>query len=117
MMSKSAAKTRDYLQLLAGNFDVSEILTFLKRRHSADVTCLPNFCEDGMIPWPGYPNECFQVNKEGNPGFCRLVKIGDEVTCGTIIQGFANVLGPTAAKCEYGKMWSVFINQCVKDFR
>ena len=29
-----------------------------------DVTCLPNFCEDGMIPWPGYPNECFQVNKE-----------------------------------------------------
>ena len=48
---------------------------------------------------------------------CHLVKMGDEVTCGTIIQEFSNVLGPTAARCEYGKIWSVFVNQCVKDFR
>ena len=59
-----------------------------------DVTCLPNLCEEGMIPWPGYPNQCFKVNKEvhttttttttnlfqGNSGSCRLVKNGDEVT-------------------------------------
>ena len=29
-----------------------------------DVSCLPNYCANGMIPWPGFPNKCFRVNKK-----------------------------------------------------
>ena len=29
---------------------------------------------------------------------------------------YERVLGPTAAKCEYGMIWSTFINKCVEDF-
>ena len=88
-----------------------------------DVSCLPHYCANGMIPWPGFPNKCFRVNKKevmaiskSGSKFCHLVKMGDEVTCGTVIQEFSNVHGPTGARCEYGKLWSVFINQCVEDF-
>lgn len=43
---------------------MASIIIFVFLNRFIDVKCLPNFCEDGMIPWPGYPNECFEVNKE-----------------------------------------------------
>lgn len=55
-------------RLLTRNFDVSEILVFFKRRHNQDVSCLPHYCANGMIPWPGFPNKCFRVNKKRGHG-------------------------------------------------
>merc|ERR1712061_712474 len=67
-------------RLISKTLGLSEILSHFKWRQTQEVSCLPNACENGRIPWPGYPGECFKLNNKTESG-CRLVKEGDQVGC------------------------------------
>ena len=49
---------------VADDLSFQEVLNSFVKSMTANVGCLPNPCPNDEIPWPGYPDKCFQKTEK-----------------------------------------------------
>jgi len=91
-----------------------EVLNSFVKSMTANVGCLPNPCPNDEIPWPGYPDKCFQKT-EKTEDCTKLRLIDEELSCHrTTTLVLFSVSSVTPRKCKHPKKWNSITKSCIR---